>query len=600
MALRIEDYALIGDCETAALVAKDGSIDWLCWPRFDSDACFAALLGTPENGRWKIAPSVEHVHVRRQYRDSTLILETDFETPDGAVTLIDFMPLRETQSDLVRIVRGRRGKVSMHMDLALRFDYGSGIPWVTKLDDGALRAIAGPHMTILRTPVELRGENMRTIADFTVNAGDEVPFVLTYSPSHLELPQQLDASAAEKKTEKFWEEWTGRCGIDGPYANAIRRSLITLKALTYAPTGGIVAAATTSLPEKLGGERNWDYRICWLRDASFALFVLMRAGYLEEASDWQDWLMRAVAGSPDQVQVMYGLAGERRLTELEIPWLPGYEKSTPVRIGNAATEQFQLDIYGEILSMMHFARQEKLPHDEATRDLEIALLNHLEKVWREPDEGIWEVRGGRRHFTHSKVMAWVAFDRAIKGCEEDALAGDVDRWRSVRQEIHDDVCKNAFDPELDTFVQSYGSKIVDASLLMIAKVRFLPPGDPRVIGTVRAIERDLMVDGFVMRYNTKEVDDGLPPGEGAFLACTFWLADNYQLMGREREARELLDRLLKLQNEVGLLSEQYDLTSKRLIGNFPQAFSHVALINTAINLSMAAEQPAISSAPAKK
>ena len=585
MPLPIEDYALIGDCETAALVGKDGSIDWLCWPRFDSGACFAALLGTPDHGRWKLAPANPSTRTTRHYTDGSLVLETDFETEQGAITVIDFMPFRDPHSHLIRMVRGRRGQVRVQMELSLRFDYGQSVPWVTRLDDGTLRAIAGPNMAILRTSAPMQGENLKTVSEFTVNEGQNVSFVLTYVPSHLELPEPIDPEAALQKTQEFWRNWTSRCSYKGPWTEAVERSLITLKALTYWPTGGILAAPTTSLPECLGGTRNWDYRFCWLRDASFTLWALMRAGYFEEASDWQNWLLRAVAGSAQQTQIMYGLAGERQLPEWKLDWLPGYEGSRPVRIGNAASEQLQFDLYGEIASTLRHAREGKLPKNEAGIDLERELLGHLEKIWRDPDEGIWEVRGPRRQFTHSKVMAWVAFDRAIKSWDELGLDGPVERWRIVRQEIHDDVCKNGFDPELGSFVQSYGSKDLDASLLMIAKTHFLPASDARVAGTVRAIERDLLKDGFVLRYDTHGVDDGLPPGEGVFLPCSFWLADNYVLLGREKDAQELFERLLKLRNDVGLLSEEYDFNAKRLVGNFPQAFSHVALVNTAFNLN---------------
>jgi GH15 family glucan-1,4-alpha-glucosidase len=585
MSSGIEDYALVGDCETAALVGRDGSIDWLCWPRFDSGACFAAILGTPEHGRWKIAPASPVKHTMRRYRKSSLILETDFETAQGAVTLIDFMPLREKQSDLVRLVRGRRGQVRMQMELSLRFDYGQSVPWVTRMDDGSLRAIAGPNMAVLRTSAPIRGEDLKTVSEFTVHEGETVPFVLTYGASHLSLPEPIDPEASLQKTEAFWREWTGRCTYRGPWAEVVERSLITLKALTYWPTGGILAAPTTSLPEKTGGKRNWDYRFCWLRDATFTLLVLMNAGYLDEASDWQTWLLRAVAGSPEQVQTVYGLSGERQFPERELGWLPGYEGSRPVRVGNAASEQLQLDIYGEIAGVLHHAREAQLPRSGPGIELEWKLLEHLEKIWREPDQGIWEVRGPKRQFTHSKVMAWVAFDRAVQSCEQFGLKGPVDRWRAVRREIHDDVCRHGFDLDLGSFVQSYGSSELDASLLAIAKIGFLPPSDPRIEGTVRAIERNLMRDGFVLRYRTDQIDDGLPPGEGAFLACSFWLADNYLLLGRYNEARQLFERLLGLQNDVGLLSEEYDLDERRLVGNFPQALSHVALVSTAFGLA---------------
>lgn len=585
MPSRIEDYALIGDCETAALVARDGSIDWLCWPRFDSSACFAALLGSPENGRWLLAPAGDIKRATRQYRKDTLILETTFETDEGAVTVIDFMPIRKKHSDLVRIVRGQRGRVRMRMELVLRFDFGRSVPWVTRMEDGSLRAIAGPNMAILRTPAEICGEDMKTVADFTVNEGDSIPFVLSYRASFKSLPKVIEPEAVLQQTEEFWQQWMAQCTYDGPWADSVRRSLITLKGLTYRPSGGIVAAPTTSLPEKLGGERNWDYRYCWLRDATLTLLILMDAGFYSEAADWQNWLLRAVAGSPDQVQIMYGIGGERQLTEFEVPWLAGYEGAKPVRLGNAAAEQLQLDIYGEIASALHHAREGNLPRNEPGLELQKTLLGHLEQIWPEPDEGIWEVRGPRQHFTHSKVMAWLAFDRAVKSHEQFGIRGPVDRWRALREEIHDDVCRKAYDPELGSFVQAYGSKNLDANLLMIATSGFLPPSDPRVLGTVRAIEKELLRDGFVLRYKTHEVDDGLPPGEGVFLACSFWLTETYALLGRHDDACRLMDRLLGLQNDVGLLSEEYDVSSKRLVGNFPQAFSHIGLVNTVLRIA---------------
>jgi GH15 family glucan-1,4-alpha-glucosidase len=585
MACRIEDYGLIGDCETAALVGNDGSIDWLCWPRFDSGACFAALLGTAEHGRWRIAPQGKTTKVVQQYRTGTLILETEFTTAEGQVTLIDFMPPRGKASDVVRMVRGDRGRVPMRMELVIRFDYGRSVPWVTLMEDGTLRAIAGPDMVVLRTSIPTRGEDLKTVAEFVVGEGELTPLVLTYASSFGAVPEPIDAGAALDQTDEFWQEWSRRCSHRGRWSEAVQRSLITLKALTYAPTGGIVAAATTSLPEEPRGARNWDYRFCWLRDATFTLLALMHAGYSEEAADWQNWLLRAVAGSPSQVQIMYGIAGERQLMEWNIPWLPGYDGASPVRIGNAAADQLQLDIYGEVSDALYQARKLKIAKNEPSIDLERALLGHLEKIWQNPDEGIWEVRGPRRHFTYSKVMAWVAFDRAVKSCEEFGLEGPLDHWRGVRQQIHDEVCQRGFDSELNSFVQSYGSKELDASLLLISLVGFLPADDPRIIGTVRAIEHGLMRDGFVLRYETRNVDDGLPPGEGAFLACSFWLADNYVLLGRHAEAEQLFTRLLELRNHVGLLSEEYYPEKELLVGNFPQAFSHVALVNTALNLS---------------
>ena len=585
MPSRIEDYALIGDCETAALVGRDGSIDWLCWPRFDSAACFAALLGDSEHGRWMLSPAGPVRRATRRYRDGTLTLETEFETDEGAATVIDFMPIRKKHSDLVRLVRGRRGQVRMQMELILRFDYGRSVPWVTRMEDGSIRAIAGPNMVVLRTPAPVRGEGLKTVSQFTVNEGESLPFVLSYRGSTTSLPGPLDAEGALRETEDYWHQWLSRCTYDGPWNEAVKRSLVTLKALTYRPTGGIVASPTTSLPEMLGGQRNWDYRFCWLRDATLTLLTLLDSGYHAEASEWQNWLLRAVAGSPAQVQTLYGLAGERQLTELELGWLPGYEGSRPVRIGNAASLQLQLDIYGEVASVLHQARRGQLPRNEPGVELEWTLLEHLEEIWQEADGGIWEVRGQRRHFTHSKVMAWVAFDRAIKSCEQFGLDGPTDRWRAVRQQIHEDVCNKGFDPDLGSFVQAYGCKNLDASLLMIGVTGFLPPSDPRLQGTVQAIERHLMRDGFVMRYETQEADDGLPAGEGAFLACSFWLADNFALLGRLHDATQLFEKLLALQNDVGLLSEEYDFSARRLVGNFPQAFSHIALVNTALNLS---------------
>jgi GH15 family glucan-1,4-alpha-glucosidase len=585
MACRIEDYAMIGDCETAALVAKDGSIDWLCLPRFDSGACFAALLGTPENGRWLIAPTSEPGQISRRYQPDTLILETEFQTNEGTVTLIDFMPVREKHPHLVRLVRGDRGQVNMRMEAIFRFDYGELVPWVIRLADGALRAVAGPNMVILRTPVPLRGEDLKTVSEFTVKPGETVPFVLSYGPSHLEVPTTIDPQQALARTSEFWEKWISGCTYHDRYEEPVKRSLITLKALTYWPTGGITASPTTSLPEKIGGQRNWDYRYCWLRDATLTLQVLRESGFDEEAQDWRDWMVRAVAGSPDKVQIMYGLAGERHLKEWELDWLSGYEGSKPVRIGNAAVEQLQLDVYGEISGTMHHARKGELSEHEHGIELQWTLLEHLEKIWREPDEGIWEVRGSHQQFTHSKVMAWYAFDSAIKSCEQFGLKGPLDRWREVRQEIHDDVCRNGFNPILGSFVQFYGSDNVDASLLFIPRVGFLPASDYRVQGTIRAIERDLMRDGFLERYKTHQADDGLPPGEGVFLPCSFWLADAYVLSGRIVDARNLLERLLKVANDLGLFSEEYDPAEKRLLGNFPQALSHVAMVSTALLLS---------------
>jgi GH15 family glucan-1,4-alpha-glucosidase len=585
MSSRIEDYALIGDLGTAALVGRDGSIDWLCWPRFDSDACFAALLGKPEHGRWQIAPKDGEAKITRRYRPNTLILETRFETADGAATLIDFMPPREGNSHLMRLLVGERGRIEFHGELILRFGYGAAVPWVTRIDDNTLRAVAGPDMTVLHSSVKLHGENLKTVGDFAVAAGEKVSFSLSYSLSHREISPPADVETQLRATEKFWIGWAGNNKISCPWDEAVVRSLITLKALTYAPTGGMAAAPTTSLPEFVGGARNWDYRYCWLRDATLTLLALMNGGYYEEAQMWRDWLLRAAAGTPSQIQIMYGIRGERRLTEWEVPWLPGYEGSQPVRIGNAAHSQLQLDIFGEVMDALHQARQGGLGANEAGWDLQRALLDHLEKIWPERDEGLWEVRGGRQHFTHSKAMAWLAFDRAIKSAETHNLPGPIDRWREIRDRIHNDVCTHGFDAELCSFVQSYGSKDLDASLLLLPAIGFLPPDDPRIIGTVQAIERGLMHDGLVLRYDTGKTDDGLPPGEGVFLACSFWLADAYLMLGRADDAKRLFERLLSLRNDLGLLSEQYDPRSRRLVGNFPQAFSHLALVNTASNLS---------------
>ena len=598
---RIEDYALIGDCTTCALVARDGSIDWLCWPRFDSGACFAALLGTPGHGRWLVTPVEAPVRISRHYHDDTLILETEFETSTGAVTLIDFMPPRGRASDVVRIVRGRRGTVAMRTEVVFRFGYGDNVPWVTRMVDGALRAIAGPDMAVLRTPVALRGEGFKTVGEFKVSAGGAVPFVLTYSPSHEPIPGPVEPEEALVDTEAFWREWSGICAHFGPWTDVVRRSLITLKALTYNPTGGIVAAPTTSLPEQIGGSRNWDYRFCWLRDATFTLLSLMNGGYYLEADAWRDWLLRAIAGSTSQLQPVYGLAGERRLTEWEVPWLPGYEGSRPARIGNAADIQLQLDVIGEVMDALHQARAGKLAASEAGWALQRALLTHLETIWHQPDRGIWEVRGEPQHFTHSKAMVWVAFDRGIKSAEQFGLSAPLERWRALRARVHDEVCEKGFNPEIGAFVQSYGSRQLDASLLLLSLVGFLPPSDARIRGTVEAIERHLMVDGFVLRYDSSKTDDGSPEGEGAFLACSFWLVDNLVLLGRYDDAKRLFERLLALGNDVGLLSEEYDPRTNRLVGNFPQAFSHITLATSACNLAHAAkasQQRACQQAPA--
>ncbi len=585
--LRIEDYALVGDCETCALVGCDGSVDWLCWPRFDGGACFAALLGTTDNGRWTIAPQGRAHRRTRRYRGPTLILETDIETAEGAVTLVDFMPPRGKASDLVRLVVGKRGAVAMRTELVIRFDYGSLIPWVTRSENHTLHAVSGPDMVVLRTPVPLRGQDRRTVGEFVVTAGKTLPFVLTYGASHLTPPAPIDPFAALAETEAFWRNWSSRLRGADEWNEPVIRSLITLKALTYRPTGAIAAAATTSLPEQLGGSRNWDYRFCWLRDATFTLLAMMNCGYYDEAKAWRSWLLRALAGDPAQVQIMYGLAGEHRLSEWEVPWLQGYEGAKPVRIGNAAAEQRQLDIYGEVMDALHHARAGKLAINEAGWALQRKLLDHLEAIWAKPDQGIWEVRGGPKHFTYSKVMAWVAFDRAIKDVEQFGLDGPVQHWQSIRQQIHEEVCRNAFNPEIGAFVQSYGSRELDAAVLLAPLVGFLPPTDPRVRSTVEAIERHLVMDGLVRRYNPERSSDGLPGNEGAFLACSFWLADNLVLLGRIDDARRLFERLLSLRNDVGLLSEEYDCRARRLVGNFPQAFSHIALINTAHNLNHA-------------
>ena len=582
---RIEDYALIGDCGSAALIGRDGSIDWLCLPRFDSAACFAALLGKPEHGRWLIAPVEPATRIERRYVDGSLILVTMFETADGAVELVDFMRPHRRLPHLVRLVRGLRGRIAMRTEFILRFDYGAVVPWVVRLPEGGISAVGGPERIVLRTPAPLRGEDLKTVGEFVVATGETIPFVLSYGPSHQPLPPPVDFERALRDTETFWRRWSDRCAPAGPWTAAVKRSLVVLKGLTYAPTGGIVAAPTTSLPEQLGGVRNWDYRYCWLRDATFTLLALMHAGYYDEARTWRDWLFRAIAGSPDQLQIMYGLGGERRLAEWEIPWLPGYEGSRPVRIGNGAVDQTQLDIYGEILDALYHAQSHGLPPNQHGDAIARVVLTHLARIWDQPDEGIWEVRGPPQHFTYSKVMAWVAFDRAVKIVEKRGGAAAGERWRRVRDRIHEDVCRKAFDPGLGSFVQAYGSKALDASLLLLPLVGFLPPEDPRITGTVEAIERRLLVDGFVLRYDTGEVADGLPPGEGAFLACTFWLADNFILQGRIAEARELFERLLALCNDVGLLAEEYDPRKGRQLGNFPQAFSHVALVNTAFNLT---------------
>jgi GH15 family glucan-1,4-alpha-glucosidase len=585
MPSRIEDYALIGNQETVALVARDGSIDWMGMPRFDSPACFAALLGAPENGRWLICPVADGARVTRQYRDGSTVLETHFETADGIVQVIDFMARREGVSDLMRLVRGVRGHVAMRMALTVRFEYGAIVPWVSRQEDGRLHFTAGPDRLTLATSIALRGEGMETVGEFELGEGDEVAFSLTWSPSYRDDLPAPDVVDSLGQVEAQWGEWSARLPEGDHVSEAVRRSLVTLKALAHWETGGIIAAATTSLPEKIGGPRNWDYRYCWLRDATFTLYALLSLGFVDEAEAWRAWLVRAVAGSPDDLQIMYGVAGERRLDEYELPWLAGYENSAPVRIGNAAAGQVQLDVYGEVMDALYVARRAGLAYDAISWSLECALIGHLEKIWKEPDDGIWEVRGGRKHFVHSKVMAWVAFDRAVRSATEFGLEAPVERWTTVRDAIHDQVCELGFDATRNSFVQSYGSTALDASLLLIAVVGFLPPDDARIRGTVAAIERELLRDGLVLRYDTGTGTDGLPPGEGAFLACTFWLADNYILQERVDEAQALFDRLLTYRNDVGLLAEEYDPVAKRQLGNFPQAFSHLALINTATSLA---------------
>ena len=593
--LPLEDYALIGDLRSAALVGRDGAIDWLCLPRFDQPACLTALLGGPRHGTWSIAPEEEVIAVERRYRGDTLVLETVFTTADGEVALIDAMPTDlgsdlgglsgAAGSHLVRRVEGRRGTVRMRFFLKLRFDYGSTVPWVTRLRVGhGITAIAGPHRVTVRSPVTLEGRDLASEACFDVARGQAVTFVMSHSASHLPAPAPIDAEAALAMTERSWREWSARCTHDGPWRDAVMRSLIVLKALTYAPTGGIVAAPTTSLPEKVGGARNWDYRFCWLRDAALTLVALIEAGYYDEAQAWRDWLHRSIAGSGDALQIMYGVSGERHLLEWEADWLPGYAGSRPVRIGNAAAGQLQLDVYGEVMDALHLARSGGLDVPRSAWDLQIVMIAHLEKIWRQPDEGIWEVRGGRRQFVHSKVMAWVAFDRVVRDAESHGLPGPVDRWRAARDAIHAQVCDEGFDTELGSFVQSYGSHDLDAALLLIPLVGFLPADDPRVAGTVSAIRRDLDVDGFLLRYRSDAAADGLAPGEGAFLPCTFWLAEVLSLLGEHDEAEGLLTRLLALRNDVGLLSEEYDTAARRLVGNFPQAFSHLAAVSSALNL----------------
>jgi GH15 family glucan-1,4-alpha-glucosidase len=587
MTAHIEDYAIVGDTQTAALVSRDGSIDWLCFPRFDSSACFARLLGDKDNGYWRIAPAEEVRSVKRRYREGTLVLETVFTTDSGEVALVDFMPPRTEEPDLLRIVEGRRGTVPMRLELVVRFDYGSVVPWVRRIHRG-IRAIAGPDTLFLRTPVELHGENLHTVAEFSVGEGDRVPFDLTWSQTWDPDPREKDADSTLEGTLSWWHEWSSRCTYDGPYREAVMSSLTVLKAMTYAPTGGLVAAATTSLPEHLGGVRNWDYRYCWLRDATFTLYSLMNGGYVEEARAWREWLVNAVAGRPDEMQIMYSVTGGRRLTEIELDWLSGYEESRPVRIGNAAWRQHQLDIYGEVMDALHAARRMGLPPDENAWHVQQRILDFLEGAWERPDEGIWEVRGPQRQFTHSKVMAWVAVDRGVKAIERYGLAGDAARWRALRDEIRRRVLQDGYNAELNAFVQYFGAKEPDASLLMLPLVGFIPASDSKMRGTVELIASRLMQDGLVARYECRSAVDGLPPGEGSFLLCTFWYADNLALQGRLDEAREIYERLLDLRNDVGLLSEQYDPVDDRFLGNFPQAFSHVGLVNTATNIGRAA------------
>ena len=585
MALPLEAYALIGDTQSAALVGRDGSIDWLCWPRFDSDACFAGLLGNETHGYWRIAPSIPVRDVHRRYLPDTLILETELRTDAGTVRLFDFMPVRSNGPTLVRIVEGVSGQVPLRLELSPRFGYGDRTPWLNLLPGGASTK-AGPDALFLHADPPLRAEDHTVVADLVLRQGERVPFVLSWHPSHLPPPARPDPIGALVETQRWWHEWAGRCIYEGPWRGPVVRSLITLKALTYSPTGGLVAAPTTSLPERLGGVRNWDYRYCWVRDATLTLLALLNAGYTQEALAWRDWLLRAVAGEPNELQIMYGVAGERRLVELELPWLPGYEGSRPVRIGNAAVGQLQLDIFGEIADCLYQARLRGVPPDPEAWDVGVHLLRCVEERWHEPDEGIWEVRGGRQHFTHSKVMAWVALDRAVKAAALRGLHDEqVEHWKALKDRMHEEICARGFDARLNSFTQAYGNTTLDASLLMIPLVGFLPPEDPRVRGTVEAIQRELCHDGLVRRYHTHETQDGLPPGEGVFLACSFWLADALVLLGREDEARELFERLLGLSNDVGLLAEEYEPRAGRLVGNFPQAFSHLALVSTAQNLS---------------
>jgi GH15 family glucan-1,4-alpha-glucosidase len=581
---RIEDYALLGDCHSAALVSRDGSIDWLCMPRFDSGACFAALLGDANNGRWAITPRGGFT-ARRRYVPGTMVLETEFRASTGVCRVIDCLVVQDRHPTLIRRVEGVAGTVALGLELVIRFDYGSIVPWVRTLDDGRLRAIAGPDTLILHTPVRLHGEDLRTRGDFSVAAGERLDFSLVWYGSQERQPPIEAPEIGLTRTIGWWQAWTARCTYRGIERALVERSLLTLKALTYAPSGGIVAAPTTSLPEQIGGVRNWDYRYCWLRDATFTLYALLTCGYREEANRWREWLVRAVAGTPSQLNIMYGICGERRLTEVELEWLPGYEGSRPVRIGNAAHRQTQLDVFGEVMDTLHLARRSGLEFNEDSWRVQRAMLDYLEGAWCRPDEGIWEVRGPQRHFTHSKVMAWVAFDRGIKAVQQFGRPGPIERWQALRREIHREVCTRGYDRQLGAFVQSYGAHATDASLLMMSLVGFLPANDPRIVGTVALIERTLLRDGLVLRYLPEFAQDGLPDGEGVFLACSFWLVDNYLLLGRRADARRLFARLIGLCNDVGLLAEEYDPQARRLLGNFPQALSHIALVNTAANLS---------------
>jgi GH15 family glucan-1,4-alpha-glucosidase len=591
LASRIEDYAIIGDTQTAALVGKDGSIDWLCVPRFDSGAVFAALLGNEEHGRWQLAPAGGIRRVERAYRDETLVLETTFHTDDGVVRIVDCMPIRGRTVDIVRVVEGVSGRVPVHMDLRMRFDYGANLPWVTDMD-GRLHGTAGPDSIVLSTPVRIEGAGRSSVADFVVGKGDSVPFFFAWHPSHEHPPKDPDVEKVVATTDAYWKNWASQCRYKGVSRDLVLRSLITLKSLSYAPTGGIVAAATTSLPEWIGSVRNWDYRYSWLRDSVLTLFALMSGGYTKEALAWRDWLLRAAAGEPSKLQIMYGIGGERRLDEYEVPWLPGYEGSTPVRVGNAASEQFQLDVYGETLASLSIMRGVAPPDaagaagttDEAWK-LEVALLDFLEGAWHEPDDGLWEMRGERQHFTHSKVMAWLGFASAVQAAQQFDLPGPIDRWRQQRDEIKAQVLEEGFDPDLNSFTQAYGSKQLDAALLQIPQTGFLPATDPRMVGTVAAIERHLMQDGFVLRYRSEAGDDGLPPGEGAFLPCSFWLVGNYVVQGRARDARGLYDKLVAIANDVGLFAEEYDPVAKRQLGNVPQAFTHLSFVRASSMIS---------------